>query len=190
MIKAKIAFVVIGACLSGACAESDHRRPTISEAESSEALQDIAGAPASLPAPRKVAEDESLARQGLGRVQAAALPPRSRAPSIPKDDGKWAGQGSNAACGSSWEIDLEVSSRDVSGKLRWSEIDYDLAGRLDEDGKMVGARAAKTRAFANAIGPRFFEINLTFQDTEAAGLYAIKKFDKLSCSTKVTLNKL
>ena len=190
MLKGKFQFVLAVACLSGACAERYPRLPEVSGADRTEALQGVAIAPDLSPTTGTIAANERLTRQTIDRIQAAALPTRPQRPSNPKDHGTWTGRGNDAACGSSWSMHLEVSERDVWGKLQWSEIDYDLVGRLDENGQMIGAFAAKSRAFANAIGPRFFEINLTFQAREADGAYAIKKFNKLSCSTKVTLNKL
>lgn len=148
-----------------------------------------------LPAPAaaitEAAASAGALRPTLANYQAfAAAPSQQRTRSVPKTGTKWAGGGNNDACGNSWALDLEVSGQEVSGTLRWSEIDYDLGGRLDKDGETVVARAAKSRAFSNAVGPRFFEIDLTFQDDEAGGHYAIKKYDKLSCSTEITLGKL
>ena len=111
-------------------------------------------------------------------------------PLIPGGGARWRGAGLADACGKAWEMDLQIAGDMLAGTIWRDGIEYDIRGKLDRNGEISAARAAKKTRFSHIPGPRFLAVYLKFQGDQAHGHYGINAYNNLECVSQINLIRL
>jgi hypothetical protein len=102
---------------------------------------------------------------------------------------RWVGIGRKDACGLSWAMDLLQEDDRITGRLLWEDLQYDIRGRIERDGKMEEVRAGKSATFNGALGPRYVQVSLQFGTRMATGHYWAEVTGPGKCKTSVELKR-
>lgn len=61
----------------------------------------------------------------------------------------------------------------LRGNMWWKGVKYDVYGNVDHKGRTEDARAGKSKDFQTMPAPRFFRLDLAFEQSAARGSFAI-----------------
>lgn len=85
----------------------------------------------------------------------------------------WIAQGDTDSCGAEWVLKLEKKGSVLRGNMWWKGVKYDVYGNIDHKGRTEDARAGKSKDFQTMPAPRFFRLDLAFEQSAARGSFAI-----------------
>lgn len=102
-------------------------------------------------------------------------------------DGKWVAEGFNDGCGWPWAMEISVRNGEAKGLLWRGRAEYNFQGRLDSEGKLEKALAAKTPASNGLVGPRFITVNAAFDGETAKADYSMAAPGVTTCIVSVNL---
>jgi hypothetical protein len=84
---------------------------------------------------------------------------------------------------------LQIVGNEIGGNFWRDDVEYEVHGEVDRDGKVTGARAVKSLKHTSVPGPRFLSLNLLFEGDAALGTYAIDTYGRLECDSPVSLTR-
>jgi hypothetical protein len=104
-------------------------------------------------------------------------------------DGKWAGEGENDGCGSSWAMEIAVENGTAKGLLWRGRLEYNFEGRINGEGRLDKVLAGRMAASNGMVGPRFITVNAAFQGEAAQGDYSMPAPGVGTCVVSFNLSR-
>ena len=108
-----------------------------------------------------------------------AAPTAAPAPATPQDwlrppsGSRWIAQG--IACGEPWDMELRIDADQVSGTMHRGILEYSVSGDLDQRGIVRNGLAERRTPFG-PVGPRFFDVELTFSARAPNGRFEAQDY--------------
>jgi hypothetical protein len=123
------------------------------------------------------AQSKQPAVQSAAPTTTAATPGWPRPPS----GSRWIAQG--IACGEPWDMELTIDGDRVQGTMHRGILEYRVSGDLDQRGVLRDGLAERRTPFG-PVGPRFFDVELTFSARAPNGRFEAQDYPAgQSCPT-------
>ncbi len=108
-------------------------------------------------------------------VQSAAPTTPAATPSWPRppSGSRWIAQG--IACGEPWDMELTIDGDRVQGTMHRGILEYSVSGDLDQRGVVRDGLAERRTPFG-PVGPRFFDVELTFSARAPNGRFEAQDY--------------
>ncbi len=91
----------------------------------------------------------------------------------PPSGSRWIAQG--ISCGEPWDMEIKIDGDHVLGTMHRGILEYSVTGDLDERGVVRDGLAERRTPFG-PVGPRFFDVELTFSARAPNGRFEAQDY--------------